>query len=63
MQEKENLLILNTEQMSLIFNISEQTVKKLVKDREIPCTFVNRRPLFNWDELKGLFYVLEGGAA
>jgi hypothetical protein len=62
MQEK-NLLILNAEQMSLILNISEQTVKKLAKDMEIPCVFVNRRPQFNWNVLVDRFQELEGGAA
>jgi hypothetical protein len=63
MQENKNPLILNAEQMSVILNISEQTVKKLAKDREIPCTFVNRRPQFEWAVLVKRFYELEGGAA
>jgi ribosomal protein L16 Arg81 hydroxylase len=63
MQEKKKPLILNAEQMSLILNISEQTVKKLAKDREIPCTFVNRRPRFEWNVLLKRFQELEGGAA
>jgi hypothetical protein len=63
MQEKRNPLILNAEQMSLILNISEQTVKKLAKDREIPCIFVNRRPQFEWNILVQRFQELEGGAA
>jgi hypothetical protein len=61
--KKRNPLILNAEQLSLILNISEQTVKKLAKDREIPCTYVNRRPQFNWDALINYFQGLEGGAA
>jgi hypothetical protein len=63
MQEKKNPLILNAEQLSLILNISEQTVEKLAKDREIPCTYVNRRPHFNWNMLVQHFQELEGGAA
>jgi len=63
MQESKNPQFLNAGQMSLILNISEQTVKKLAKDREIPCTFVNRRPQFNWNELLKRFKELEGGAA
>jgi len=63
MQEKKNPLILNAEQMSLILNISEKTVKKLAKDKEIPCTFENRRPQFNWNILVKHFKELEGGAA
>jgi ribosomal protein L16 Arg81 hydroxylase len=63
MQEKKNPLILNAEQMSFILNISEQTIKKLAKNSEIPCTFVNRRPQFNWNVLVKRFHELEGGAA
>jgi hypothetical protein len=61
--KKKNPLILNAEQLSQVLNISEQTVKKLAKDREIPCTFVSRRPQFNWDVLINYFKELEGGAA
>ena len=60
---KENQPVLNAEQVSLILNISEQTVKKLAKEREIPCDYVNRRPVFNWDTLIRRFQELEGGAA
>jgi hypothetical protein len=63
MQEKKKPQILTAGQISLILNISEQTVKKLAKDREIPCTFVNRRPQFEWDVLVQRFQELEGGAA
>jgi len=63
MQEKENPQILNAEQMSLILNISEQTVKKLAKDGELPCRFENRRPKFYWNDLIEHFQELEGGAA
>lgn len=63
MQENKNTLILNAEQMSLILNISEKTVKKLAKEKEIPSTFINRRPKFNWNEIVKHFQELEGGAA
>jgi len=63
MQEKKNPLILNADQMSIILNISEKTVKKLVKEKEIPCTFINRRPQFDWNLLVERFKELEGGAA
>lgn len=63
MQVKKNPLILNAEQMSLILNISEETVKRLAKERELPCTFENRRPRFEWNALVRLFQELEGGAA
>ena len=60
---KENQFVLNAEQLSLILNISEQTVKKLAKEKELPCTYVNRRPVFNWNTLIIRFQELEGGAA
>jgi hypothetical protein len=63
MQEEKNPLILNAEQMSLILNISEKTLKKLAKAKEIPCAFVNRRLQFKLEEVVRRFQELEGGAA
>lgn len=63
MKEKKNPLLLNAGQMSLILNISEQTVKMLAKKKEMPCTFVNRRPQFEWEALIKHFRKLEGGEA
>jgi len=56
-------VLLNAEQLSLILNISEFTVKKLAREKELPCTFVNRRPQFDMDALIKHFKKLEGGAA
>jgi len=61
MNKKNHLL--NAEQLSLILNISEFTVKKLARDGELPCVFVNRRPQFDMDVLIKHFQKLEGGAA
>jgi hypothetical protein len=61
MKDMKNLL--NAEQLSLILNISEFTVKKLARERELPCTFINRRPLFNLDIILQHLQKLEGGAA
>jgi len=61
MKNKKNLF--NAEQLSLILNISEFTVKKLARERDLPCTFVNRRPLFDLDVILKHFDGLEGGAA
>jgi hypothetical protein len=47
--------LLNAEQLALIFNISEFTVKKLAREKELPCIFINRRPLFNLDVIIDLF--------
>jgi len=61
MNKKKNPL--NAEQLALILNISEFTVKKLARDGELPCVFVNRRPQFDMEELLEHFQKLEGGAA
>jgi len=61
MKTRKNLL--NAEELSLILNISEFTVKKLARERELPCTFVNRRPQFDIDVITKHFAELEGGAA
>ncbi len=63
MQEKKNPQNLSAAEVSLILNISEKTVKKLAKNKELPCIFQNRRPHFNWNELINHFKVLEGGVA
>jgi hypothetical protein len=55
--------LLNAEQLALIFNISEFTVKKLAREKELPCIFINRRPLFNLDVILKHLQKLEGGAA
>jgi len=54
---------LTAAQLSLILNISEFTVKKLARDKELPCVFVNRRPQFDMDVLLEHFQKLEEGAA
>jgi len=63
MQENKNPQILNAKQVSLILNISEQTVKKLAKEKELPGFYINRRPHFSWEVLIKRFKELEGGAA
>jgi len=61
MKKMKNLL--TAEQLSLILNISEFTVKKLARERELPCVFINRRPRFNLDVILKHLQKLEGGAA
>jgi len=60
---KRKKALFTAEQLSLVLNISEFTVKKLARDGELPCTYVNRRPLFDMDVLLKHFQKLEGGAA
>jgi len=54
---------LSAGQVSLICGISEKTIKKLAKEGELPCVFVNRRPLFRLNVLIKHFERLERGAA
>jgi hypothetical protein len=61
--KKKDANLLSAEQLSLVLNISEFTVKKLAKEKELPCTFLNRRPQFNMDVIFKHFKKLEGGAA
>jgi len=60
---KKNAKPLNAEQLSLILGISEFTVLKLAKSKELPCTYINRRPQFSLNTLIRYFERLEGGAA
>jgi excisionase family DNA binding protein len=61
MEELSNLL--TAEELSEILNISEFTVKKLARSRQLPCVYVNRRPRFNLDTLLKFFRQMEGGVA
>jgi hypothetical protein len=55
--------ILTAEQLSKILNISEFTIKKLARNKELPCVYINRRPGFSIDKLLEYFRRLEGGVA
>jgi len=61
--KRKNPVIINSEQLALILGISEFTVRKLAREKEIPCTYVNRRPQFSMDAVLKYFRKLEGGAA
>ena len=54
---------LTMEELSLLLGINERTIKQLVKTRQLPCTYVQRRPFFDFDVLLRHFRRLEGGAA
>jgi len=60
---KREKALLTAEQLSLILNISEFTVKKLAGEKELPCKYVNRRPRFDMDALLKHFQKLEKGGA
>jgi hypothetical protein len=51
---------LSAGQVSLILNISEFTVKRLAKNSQLPCIYVNRRPRFSLEKLKEHFRRIEG---
>jgi hypothetical protein len=63
---KENLSLmecsLSTEQVSLILDISESTVRKLAKTGQIPCMYEKHRLRFDMKVLLEYFVGLEGGA-
>jgi len=60
--EKESTLI-TAEQLSLALNISEFTVKKLARSKEIPCKHSKGRIVFSLESVLDRFKELEGGAA
>jgi hypothetical protein len=53
----------NEKQFSLIFDISEKTARKLAKNGDLPCEYINRRLVFNIPKIISHFRKLEGGAA
>jgi hypothetical protein len=55
--------LLTAEELSFILDISEFTIKKLAKQKELPCIYINRQPRFNFKALLKYFERLEGGAA
>jgi hypothetical protein len=55
--------LLTAEELSFILNISEFTIKKLAKTRQLPCKYIDSRPFFNPHKLLRYFQRLEGGAA
>jgi len=58
---KKNPSLLTTGELSLVLNISELTIKKLAKSKNIPCVYINRRPRFRLNTLIKHFERLEGG--
>jgi hypothetical protein len=60
--KKESTLV-TVEQLSLLLNISEFTVKKLARLKEIPCNYIKGRIVFDLESVLERFKELEGGAA
>lgn len=63
MKDKKGSALMSAKELSPILGISEFTIKKLARSNELPCTYVNRRPLFNMGVLMRHFKKLEGGTA
>jgi excisionase family DNA binding protein len=55
--------LLSAEELSHVLNVSEFTVKKLAREKQIPCVFEKGRYRFNLKEITEFFRRLEGGAA
>jgi excisionase family DNA binding protein len=52
---------LTPEEVALVLGVSVWTVKKLVKSGELPCEYINRRPMFALKALVEHFRGIEGG--
>jgi hypothetical protein len=55
--------LLSAEELSLVLGISEQTVNRLAKTKQLPCIYKNRRPCFDFEKIVSHLRRLEGGAA
>jgi hypothetical protein len=51
---------LTAEELSRILNISEFTIKKLARNKDLPCEYVSRQPRFTLERLFEYFKMLEG---
>ena len=55
--------LLTAQELSVVFNISEFTIKELARNGELPCRYLGRRPMFDLKAIRKLMDRLEGGAA
>jgi hypothetical protein len=55
--------LLTAEELSLILDISEFTVKKLARTKQLPTVYAGRQPKFDLYKVLKFFQQLEGGAA
>jgi len=63
MTMKKELTLITAEQLAIILNINEFTLKKLARTKELPCIHKSGRILFSLDSVLARFKELEGGAA
>ena len=54
---------LTAQELSILFNVSEFTVKELARIGELPCRYAGRRPMFDLKAVKDLLEKLQGDAA
>jgi len=62
MKEGSRITHITAEQLSIMLNISEFTVKKLARSKEIPCNYIKGKIVFSMDKVLARFKELEGGA-
>jgi len=62
-REESKITLVTAEQLSLMLGISEFTVKKLARSKEIPCNYVKGKIVFSIDKVISRLKELEGGAA
>ena len=55
--------LLTAGELSLILDINLLTIKKLVKTKQLPSLYINRRLRFDFEKVLAHFKRLEGGAA
>ena len=63
MSTKKESALFTAEQLSLILNVSEFTIKKLARSKELPFTCSKGKILFSLESVLARFKELEGGAA
>jgi hypothetical protein len=53
---------LTAAELSQILDISEFTIKRLARTKQLPCEYEHNRPRFNLEVIIAYFRELEGGA-
>jgi len=55
--------LLTAQELSVVLNINEFTIKELARLGELPCRYAGRRPMFDLTAIREIMDRLEGGAA
>jgi len=63
MSTKKESTLVTAEQLSLILNVSEFTIKKLARSKELPFTYSKGKIVFSMESVFARLKELEGGAA